>query len=98
MIEFNANFSHKSYKIKIAPKKPTTTKDTRVDMKEEPIDKEISLDRKVIVESLIVRIMKVRKTYDHKNLVRELHEMCKTKHFVPDSAFVAILSFLFMSL
>jgi len=32
--------------------------------------------------------MKVRKSYEHKNLVKELTEMCKTKHFVPDNLLV----------
>jgi len=53
-------YNHRSYKIKIQVKKINALLSSKK-KPEETIDKEVIIDRKIYLESLIVRVLKTRK-------------------------------------
>ncbi|CAD8082807.1 unnamed protein product [Paramecium sonneborni] len=84
-LQLNYKFQHRSYKIKVQQKKPQAWalgSKTKVKQQEFQIDqKEIVIDRKVYLESLIVRVLKTKKQLDHKDLFKYIDKDAKSRHF-----------------
>ncbi|CAK73998.1 unnamed protein product (macronuclear) [Paramecium tetraurelia] len=83
-LQLNYKFQHRSYKIKVQPKKQALlfNQKSKNKYQEYKIDqKEIALDRRVYLESLIVRVLKTKKQLDHKDLFKYIDKDAKTRHF-----------------
>ncbi|CAD8076791.1 unnamed protein product [Paramecium primaurelia] len=84
-LQLNYKFQHRSYKIKVQPKKTQSwaicskskTKQSEFQINQ----KEIVLDRRVYLESLIVRVLKTKKQLDHKDLFKYIDKDAKSRHF-----------------
>lgn len=50
------------------------------------IEKDIIIDRKMYLESLIVRILKARKQLEHKELLREIDKDSKNRLFALETS------------
>ena len=49
---------------------------------------EVIMERKFVVESMIVRIMKARKILKHSDLIQQVTALAATRHFVPDTVLI----------
>ena len=79
LIEFNEQFTHKNYKIRVPTKKRRINK-----MAEEKMTQIVQVERKHIIEAAVVRIMKARKMIDHTLLMEEVIRCCSINQFTPD--------------
>ncbi|CAD8171108.1 unnamed protein product [Paramecium octaurelia] len=84
-LQLNQKFQHRSYKIKVQPKKQQSwalcSKSKNKQQEFQLDSKEIVLDRRVYLESLIVRVLKTKKQLDHKDLFKYIDKDAKTRHF-----------------
>ncbi|CAD8189416.1 unnamed protein product [Paramecium octaurelia] len=84
-LQLNYKFQHRSYKIKVQSKKQyalSYNQKSKTKWQEFKIDqKEIILDRRVYLESLIVKVLKTKKQLDHKDLFKYIDKDAKTRHF-----------------
>ena len=62
--KLNLNFSNKKIKLNLIGKKTKSSK-------EQKIEKKIDIDRSIIIQSVIVRIMKTRKNLNHNLLISQ---------------------------
>lgn len=77
-------YQHRYSKIKIIPKKTPALLSGRKKI-DEVLDREVIIDRKTYLESLIVRKMKIKKRLDHKDLLRDIDGDTKNKLFSIDT-------------
>lgn len=77
VITLNPNFAHKLRRIQISV---ITTKEREIEAKSQSLVEE---ERKHVIESVIIRIMKSRRELNHANLSVEILKLLATQ-FVPD--------------
>ena len=76
----NEHFAHRNYEIKI----PLKQNDDDVEKLEQKNFDTLLLERKIIIESYLIRILKARKKIIHTDLIREVCNFCANKNFVPN--------------
>ncbi|KAJ3437619.1 cullin-1 [Anaeramoeba flamelloides] len=74
-IQINKRYSNKKRIIRLK----TVKKSIGVDDEDKFIHKQIQLERKVLIQSIIIRILKHRKTIEHNILINEIIEQTKSK-------------------
>lgn len=81
VILLNTNFSSKHKRITIWPKKMEEDK-------EKAVSEDIMKERTLKCQAIIVRIMKLKKTLAHRDLIVETIRQCKHFNFTPEINFV----------
>lgn len=77
----NLNFSHRNYEIRVPLKISVENEES---LQQKDIDN-LALERKFLVESYIIRILKAKKTINHEELVQDLLKFCANKNFIPQT-------------
>lgn len=79
ILSVNENFTHKYYEIKV----PFKISDEEGDLEEQKALKVLNLERKIIIEAYVIRILKARKQLSHGELIKEITDFCSQRNFVP---------------
>ena len=79
ILNVNENFTHKYYEIKV----PFKISDEEGDLEEQKALKVLNLERKIIIEAYVIRILKARKQLSHGELIKEITDFCPQRNFVP---------------
>lgn len=79
ILSVNDNFTHKYYEIKV----PFKITDEDGDLEEQKALKVLNLERKIIIEAYVIRILKARKQLSHAELIKEITDFCSQRNFVP---------------
>lgn len=77
----NLNFSHRNYEIRV----PLKISDEDVESTQQKDLENLALERKILIESYIIRILKAKKTINHEELVEDILKFCSNKHFIPQT-------------
>ena len=76
----NEHFSHRNHEIKIPLKESEESEGNYLQNNIETL----ILERKIIIESFLIRILKARKKMGHAELIKEVSNFCANKNFVPN--------------
>jgi len=76
----NEYFSHRNHEIKIPLKQSEESDGNYLQNNIETL----LLERKIIIESFLIRILKARKKMVHADLIKEVSNFCANKNFVPN--------------